>query len=380
MAEEPWLAVPGYVRMIFVTWRIHFTEADLDKVQICDTAGPLTETVFAFSFLRCPMQPRGLFAGWRTAALGQLTSQMTPLATLVPVGTRGVDFYTLTGRAATIEQGVMALLAVPDQDMLAEIELFDRSRRLPKQAWAVATDEAARRDLANAIGAAYRLLVEPHWPRISGQLHAAQVARYRLLRDGGPERLLASLGLPTIRWRSPVLEIQAISDVDLHLTGSGIALVPSLFAGRIPGLHLNSRQPAAPPRLVLPSLDVTAGNQPGGDPRGGGQALGALLGKTRAAVLAAVALGCTTTELAQRCEVSLAAASQHATVLRNAGLITTSRQGSAVLHVLTPLGAGLLGDLAEGQSWLNASSSTSRPSFSNSGPITNGGRKRSTLP
>jgi DNA-binding transcriptional ArsR family regulator len=40
--------------------------------------------------------------------------------------------------------------------------------------------------------------------------------------------------------------------------------------------------------------------------------------------------------------ISLAAASQHASVLRDAGLITTHRQGSAVLHVLTPLGAELL--------------------------------------
>jgi len=40
--------------------------------------------------------------------------------------------------------------------------------------------------------------------------------------------------------------------------------------------------------------------------------------------------------------ISLAAASQHASVLRDAGLIAGRRQGSAVLHVLTPLGAGLL--------------------------------------
>ena len=40
--------------------------------------------------------------------------------------------------------------------------------------------------------------------------------------------------------------------------------------------------------------------------------------------------------------ISLAAASQHASVLRDAGLITTQRQGRAVLHVLTPLGTELL--------------------------------------
>jgi len=38
----------------------------------------------------------------------------------------------------------------------------------------------------------------------------------------------------------------------------------------------------------------------------------------------------------------VAAASQHASVLRGAGLIASHRQGSAVLHVLTPLGAELL--------------------------------------
>jgi DNA-binding transcriptional ArsR family regulator len=59
-------------------------------------------------------------------------------------------------------------------------------------------------------------------------------------------------------------------------------------------------------------------------------------------VLASVADGCTTTELAHRAGVSLAAASQHAAVLRGAGLIASRRQGSAVLHVLTPLGAELL--------------------------------------
>jgi Helix-turn-helix domain len=60
------------------------------------------------------------------------------------------------------------------------------------------------------------------------------------------------------------------------------------------------------------------------------------------AQLSAIAQGCTTTELADRVGISLAAASQHASVLRDAGLITTRRQGSAVLHVLTPLGAELL--------------------------------------
>ena len=73
-----------------------------------------------------------------------------------------------------------------------------------------------------------------------------------------------------------------------------------------------------------------------------GEALAALVGRNRAAVLQSIADGCTTTELAHRVGISLAAASQHASVLRGASLIATRRQGGAVLHVLTPLGAELL--------------------------------------
>jgi DNA-binding transcriptional ArsR family regulator len=175
------------------------------------------------------------------------------------------------------------------------------------------------------------------------------------------------------------------TELDLHLNGSGIVIVPSMFAGRFASLHLDGRDLSAPPRLVLPVADASAGDQPGGEPAGGRAALAALLGRTRAAALHAIADGCTTSELARLCGVSIAAASQHATVLRNAGLIITHRQGSSVLHVLTPLGADLLAPgpgsaPGSAQSWPNASSSTSRPSPSSSEPITKGGRKRRTLP
>src|SRR5712691_6397852 len=103
-----------------MTWRIHFTPEDLNRVKICQSPGPLAETMLAFSFLRCPLQPQAMFAGWRTASLGRLTTEMAPLAALVPAGSRGVDLYTLTGETATIEQGIMALLGVPSKHMLGE--------------------------------------------------------------------------------------------------------------------------------------------------------------------------------------------------------------------------------------------------------------------
>jgi DNA-binding transcriptional ArsR family regulator len=78
-----------------------------------------------------------------------------------------------------------------------------------------------------------------------------------------------------------------------------------------------------------------------GYPRHSG-ALAALMGRTRATALARIAYGCSTSELAHYLGVSVAAASQHATVLRDNGLIVTRRAGSAVLHTVTPLGAEML--------------------------------------
>ncbi|MEK8108036.1 winged helix-turn-helix domain-containing protein [Micromonospora sp. M12] len=70
--------------------------------------------------------------------------------------------------------------------------------------------------------------------------------------------------------------------------------------------------------------------------------LAALLGRTRAAVLQASDEGCTTGEVARQLNISPAAASQHATVLRNAGLLVSHRERNSVLHTLTPLGRAML--------------------------------------
>jgi DNA-binding transcriptional ArsR family regulator len=104
--------------------------------------------------------------------------------------------------------------------------------------------------------------------------------------------------------------------------------------------------PDASPILHVP-VTLDAGALRGlWDPPGGAtgrSSLDALLGRTRAAVLDAVAAGpCTTSELARRAGVSVPSASEHAAVLRDADLIDTRRVGKAVRHAVTTLGASLL--------------------------------------
>jgi DNA-binding transcriptional ArsR family regulator len=93
--------------------------------------------------------------------------------------------------------------------------------------------------------------------------------------------------------------------------------------------------PAMPPVLIYP-IEHTPQTLP---KRNG---LTPLLGQTRAAVLHAIGTSCTTTELARRVGVSPPSASEHATVLREAGLLSSRREGNRIVHRLTRLGLTLL--------------------------------------
>ncbi|MGW3597856.1 helix-turn-helix domain-containing protein, partial [Streptomyces sp. NPDC005167] len=181
----------------------------------------------------------------------------------------------------------------------------------------------------------HRAAVEPYWPHIQASIEADRAVRGRALLDGGADELLASLP-SMIRWRAPVLEADYPVDRELHLDGRGLLLQPSFFCRSTPVVYRNSK---LTPVLVYP---VTHSAAPVFAEPGPGPWLGRLLGNTRSTVLQAIGTGCTTSELARRAGVSLASASQHACVLREAGLVRTLRHGSSVLHTLTPLGGSLL--------------------------------------
>ena len=154
-----------------MVWRIHFSEDDLARIQVSPTMGPLAETVLAAALLRSPQQPRTLLSEWRGQV--RVTPQMRPLTALLPPGCHGVDLPTLTGEKATIELGLQALLDVPREHLLVEMEYTDRRHRLSELAWAMA-ETGGRPELAGAAQVAFRELVQPFWPRIRACLHAEQ--------------------------------------------------------------------------------------------------------------------------------------------------------------------------------------------------------------
>ncbi len=207
----------------------------------------------------------------------------------------------------------------------------DRADATPSRA-------ALGRERSRLLNAYEEVAIAPFWTRIRTLVDADRSRRARVLVDGGVEQLLATLH-PAIRWRTPVLRVAQVDGrvATLSLDGDGLLLQPSVFVWRAPVLRrLGTGQPA----LLYPvSCEISGG---GVNPAPAD--LAALVGRTRATMLCLLsASGATTTELARRTNLSLAAVSQHAGVLRQAGLITTRPVGRTRLHSLTPLGTTLLG-------------------------------------
>jgi DNA-binding transcriptional ArsR family regulator len=145
-----------------------------------------------------------------------------------------------------------------------------------------------------------------------------------------------------MRWEPPVLLTPYPKERDLHLDGRGLLLVPSFFCWRMP---ITLVDPSLPPVLVYPVEHDLRWLEREPDHAGdtGDRRLAALLGSTRAAVLDVIGRGpATTSEIARRVRISAPSASEHASVLRGAGLIRTSRAGNTALHSISQAGVVLL--------------------------------------
>jgi DNA-binding transcriptional ArsR family regulator len=323
--------------------RIHFTGGDLARTRLATTIGVAAETFDSVKLLWD--RDRTLaFHHWRTSVSGRLGEQARPLAALMPTGGPMVDVASLAGDTTCIEEAVDNVLAAPRALLRMELEhiRFQPTHR----SWArslVDGDLEPRRQLTEALAACHRATVAPYWAGARSHLTAVRADYARTMAEGGVERLLETLCPPLVRWRAPVLEVCHPRDADVYLRGRGLVIAPTLFSSRQVELLQCPLDTAKAPVLAVPTIgDATAGTAVWDVSESGGQALGDLLGRTRAAALKAVADGCSTTELARRLSISAAAASQHATVLRKANLITTSRDGKAVLHTVTSMGAALL--------------------------------------
>ncbi|MFJ8085442.1 ArsR/SmtB family transcription factor [Streptomyces sp. NPDC096205] len=323
--------------------RIHFTAEDLARTRVAATVGVAAEVYYSLELLRENRELPHL-RSWRSAVAGRMGADTRPLTSLVPVRGPGLDLLALMGDAPSVDHAVDNLLHAPVSRLRRELEGLDfRSGHL---SWAKRVSEGDRdalQQLAEAVRACHRVTVEPFWHRGRSELVALTTRCANLMLEGGIDLLLRSICAPLVRWRPPVLEAPYPRRVDVRLQGRGLIITPTVFSKHPVSFLWDPLDPAQPPRLTVPALRRSlTGTEP---PEADGSVvrnLESLLGRTRAAALHVAAEGCSTSELARRLDVTAAAASQHATVLRNTGLITTSRRGGSVLHFITPLGLALL--------------------------------------
>ncbi|MFD3639844.1 ArsR/SmtB family transcription factor [Streptomyces griseus] len=335
-----------------MTKRIHFTAEDLARTRVTGTLGVAAETLDGIARLREGRTPA--FQRWRTSVGrepgGRLRAQAGPLLALMPPHGPQIDMAGLTGGTTCIDEAVDNLLAAPRALTRLEVEYLDV--RPAHRMWAqtlAGGDREARLQLAGALRACHRVAVAPYWQQMRLDLDTARAGYARTMAAGGVERLLETLCDPLVRWRPPVLEVRHPRDADIHLRGRGLVIAPTVFSSQQAEVLQNLVDQEQPPVLALPTVgEGTDGSAHWLTEEAAERSLDDLLGRTRAAVLAAAADGCSTTELARRLGISLATASEHAGVLRRAALISTRRDGKAVLHTTTHLGAALLASVSRG--------------------------------
>ena len=330
--------------------RVHFTSADLARVRVLSEPHPLWEVLLSLHLLQT-QQGAVVFGGWRRRARATPQPLVQMLATLARPRGYSPDFLTPPLDVPDLDVALETLVGTDKRKLRTDIGVLASETAVPAWVGGVAEGNVETLwRLADIIRRYHATALAPHWSTIRAHVRASRTRRAELAVSRGLEHMLDTLH-PDVRWRGSMLEVPYPVDQDLHLGGRGLTLVPSFFCWQNP---ITLADPDREPMLVYPverSLDwANGGIEPQSPPRP--QSLVALLGRTRAAVLLTIAERphLNTSELASALGTSPASASQHATVLREAGLVITHRHNGSAMHTLSSRGSSLLAQPYQEQS------------------------------
>ncbi|MCQ0025001.1 helix-turn-helix domain-containing protein [Streptomyces somaliensis DSM 40738] len=310
---------------------VHFTHEDIANAYMSPVARPEAEALYALGHLeRSARQSRG--AGrWVTHARAWVAARPSR--------------HPVLQHALRISDDLMPLLL---------------SRRAPDRGAAV--PEGTRRALA-ALAEFRKACITPYETSIREILDETRHRYSNMVARLGLAETLERLQCKA-KWEAGRLTVDYGPDREVFLDGQGLELVPSVFLSGPPQLHTRqlhtprgravertgAEHPAARPVnvMVFPvcshGLATTALVKDAQRPT---RPLPQLLGRTRAAVLERLTRPQSTSELSAALRISVTTASEHASVLRSSGLVSTTRNGSSVLHEVTPLGALMLNSPTE---------------------------------
>ena len=324
------------------------TADDVAKVRF--SMSPLGETVYSFRMLASP-ERRKQNQPWVEDIRGRLKGvDLRPLRAVIPPTGYVPDFLTpppavaRQGADSGIDRELEAVRATSPTHFVDEVAWMAGDTGTPA-AWRqeaaklhrrmLAEPEKAIRHLTELLRTYWELGLAPYWRRMHAGLQSDIRDRMRVMENSGAASVFSSLN-GRIGWQDDRLTVRSAYTFDETLGGQGIVLVPSVFCGP----EVLTMLPPLQSMIVYPRPEVAAIWQSHGQERP--SPLAALLGNVRAAVVEALAMPASTTELAAEIDVTPGAISQHLAVLRGCDLVTSHRAGRRVIHSLTETGEALI--------------------------------------
>jgi len=312
--------------------RILFTPDDLASTRFLPEPAPMLELKFVAIALRQGFRA-SWGARWRSHALAAIPRSARPMVRHIG----GHFSWALSPTLAVssdLDEAMETFLGFDPERLREEIALYFSAPNSGVPLWNVFEgDRDAGRMLVRGTRAAFMAAVQPYWADVRANHHSELAQHGRLLACHGVGAALTTV-IPGARWRGECMLIDSPQDRTIRLGGRGLLITPAAFWT---GPPLVGELPGQPVLLAYPApaeLSVRVGVE--------SDSLAAILGARRAAVLRLLSTEHTTGDIARELGVSAATASEHSAALRAARLVSSRRDGKAVIHRATVLGLDLI--------------------------------------
>jgi DNA-binding transcriptional ArsR family regulator len=255
---------------------------------------------------------------------------------------QGPDFSVpppTRGMMQSIDDDLIAMRAVPLPVARRDIALCLKGRARPSAAIMSILDAPdVTAQIAGALDRAWHELIAADWLQLRAICERDVIYRSGQLARHGWAAALDGLHR-RVRWRNGAIELTRMTpDKTVPLGGAGITFIP--LVSMWPNLAAHSDDPW-PKCIIYPARG--AGLLWGAAPSPAPDALAELIGRSRAAILVALAEPASTTQLARSLALATGSVGDHLRALQRAGLLDATRSGRSVLYRRTPLGDMLAG-------------------------------------
>ncbi|MGW7260192.1 DUF5937 family protein [Streptomyces sp. NPDC054834] len=258
----------------------------------------------------------------------------------------GVNFVAPPPRGLTQSwaDDLAAIRATPIAVARAEIDAVLREQpvRDPRVRELLESDRVVEA-VADTLDRAWNELLAPDWSQLRAVCERDIVHRVGVIGERGWKEAVEGLDGALV-WQGQHLSVHVrAAHEDVSLAGEGLLLVPSVLVW--PAVAAFHEEPW-PKALIYRARGTSALWERATSDPDALTSLAALLGRSRARLLAELGVPASTSQLARSLAMAPGAVGDHLTVLRTAGLLVRARSGRSVLYRRTALGDALVAGAA----------------------------------